>query len=65
MTEQFGAGAARLSGQIGLWLGWSPERFWQATPEELASVLTAAAPAAGDGIDRRTLNALMEHEQHG
>ena len=65
MTQAFGPGAARLSGQVALLLGWSPERFWQSTPEELTTVLAAATPTDGTGIDRRTLDALMERERHG
>lgn len=65
MRERFGPGAARLSGHVALLLGWPPERFWHATPEELATVLAAAAPSPDGGIDRQTINALMERERHG
>ena len=44
-------------------LGWSPDRFWAATPEELATILVAAAPPSGATMSRATLDALME--QHG
>ncbi|MEO0030789.1 MAG: hypothetical protein RIS94_547 [Pseudomonadota bacterium] len=64
--ERWGSGAARLSGQVTLLLGWSAEMFWKATPEELATILSAAAPAAaGGGIDRRTLDAMMEQDRNG
>lgn len=64
--ERWGAGAARLSGQITLLLGWTPDRFWDATPEELTTILGAAAhPGAAQGIDRHTLDAMMEHDRHG
>lgn len=65
LQERWGAGAAKLSGQVALLLGWSPDRFWSATPEELATILAAAQPAAGEGIDRRTLNSLMEQDSDG
>ncbi len=65
MNEALGPGAARLSGQVALLFGWSPERFWRATPEELATVLTAASPSPDGGIDRQTINALMERDRHG
>lgn len=65
MSERFGPGAARLSGQAALLIGWSPPQFWNATPAELAAVLSAAGPPAGDGIDRTTINALLERDAHG
>lgn len=63
--DWWGAGAAKLSGQVALLLGWSPDRFWSATPEELSTILAAAQPATGEGIDRRTLNSLMEQDRDG
>lgn len=65
MSELFGPAAARLAGQAALLLGWAPATFWAATPEELASILAAAAPPPGEGIDRLTLSAMMEQERHG
>ena len=45
----------------GALLGWRPEEFWQATPVELAAVLTALA---GDGcaapVTRDELTRLKE-----
>ena len=38
--------AARLAGVAAVLLGWRPDEFWRATPEELAGVLAALA---GDG----------------
>ena len=52
--------ARRLGGQAGVLLGWPPDAFWRATPEELAAVIEAAAgeaPPRGDGAD---LARLME-----
>ena len=44
----FAACAARLSGLASVVLGWRPAEFWAATPEELALVLAALMPDAGD-----------------
>ena len=63
MSALFGEAAARLSGQVALMLAWSPDQFWAATPEELATILVAAAPTPGATMSRTTLDALME--QHG
>ena len=62
--DLFGEGAARLAGQVGLLFGWSPDRFWRATPAELRAVLEAAGGEAG-AIDRQTISAMMERERHG
>lgn len=62
---RFGPGAARLSGHAALLLGWMPETFWTATPEELGTVLAAFAPVEAGGIDRTTLNAMMERDCDG
>ncbi len=65
MSDRFGPIAARLSGQMALLIGWHPVQFWSATPAELVSVLTAAAPPAGAGPSRETINALLERENDG
>lgn len=62
---RFADGAARLSGQAALLLGWTPETFWTATPEEFATVLAAFAPVEAGGIDRAGLNAMMERDCDG
>lgn len=62
---RFGPGSARLSGYAALLLGWTPETFWTATPEELATVLAAFAPVETGGIDRAGLNAMMERDSDG
>jgi len=55
--------ARQLAGQAGLLLGWRPEEFWRATPEELAAALAPlgvmAAPQAGE-IDGATMARLKE-----
>lgn len=62
---RFGEAATRLSGQAALLIGWTPDTFWAATPAELAAIVTAASPPPEDGIDRKTLAAMMEHDAHG
>lgn len=65
MSGTFGKVAARLSGQAALLLGWPPHRFWSATPEELATVLAAMRAPDGDGMDRSTIDRLMEQDRDG
>jgi hypothetical protein len=36
----FTQGAQRLAGQAGLLLGWRPDDFWRATPDELETALS-------------------------
>jgi hypothetical protein len=57
----FTQGAARLAGVAGWLLGWRPDEFWRATPDELASVLRAAAGECEDeaGVDGDELRRLM------
>lgn len=65
MSERFGACAAALGGQAALLLGWMPDTFWAATPEELASVLSAMRTTGGGTIDKGTLDRLMEADRDG
>lgn len=62
MTAALFADAARvLAGMAARLLGWRPQEFWQATPEELAASLTlpvgpVAVPPSADTIESlRTL----------
>lgn len=43
----FSETAGRLAGLAGAVLGWRPDDFWNATPAELAAVLTALAGGGG------------------
>nr|WP_230481056.1 phage tail assembly chaperone [Sphingomonas sp. Leaf21] len=43
--------AGQLAGMAGAVLGWSPDRFWRATPAELRAVVTAMTGMAGMGGD--------------
>lgn len=65
VSDRFGAAAARLGGQVALLLGWLPDTFWSATPEELGSVLSAIRQPEGEAIDKRTLDRLMEQDRDG
>ena len=60
MNDSFGATAARLAGIAGAVLGWSADRFWNATPAELAAVLNALNPEDEQGLTTGGLRHLME-----
>jgi len=65
----FTEAARRLAGQAGLLLGWRPDEFWRATPDELATAfaaLTELAPDFGaEAMDRATLARLQEIHPDG
>lgn len=65
VSEAFGASAARLGGQAALLLGWMPHAFWAATPEEMATVLSAMRQPEGGTMDRRILDKMMEADRGG
>ena len=56
----FSAAARRLAGLAGALLGWRPDDFWNATPDELAAVLEALSGGTGgaEGIGRADLERL-------
>ncbi len=60
----FTQSARRLAGCTALLLGWRPDEFWRATPQELADALDAlSAPAGGSRAEpmaRTDLTKLME-----
>lgn len=61
--ERFGPVALALCGLAARTLGWRPGEFWAATPAELAVALGLLVPGAQEaGIDRRTLQTMMEHD---
>nr|WP_255405907.1 phage tail assembly chaperone [Novosphingobium sp. CF614] len=52
-----------LCGLAARGLGWRPHEFWAATPAELATALGLPSPGAVQpGLDRETLQRLMEHD---
>jgi hypothetical protein len=61
MSGTFGPGAARLGGLAARLLGWRPEHFWQATPAELAAILSPFA-GADDSLARGDLERMMEND---
>ncbi len=66
MSETFAASAARLAGLVPRLLGWRPTDFWNATPAELAAILTAPEhPPGGTPLTRGELAALLEQDRHG
>lgn len=60
MTARFADTAQRLSGLAGQALGWTPDIFWNATPAELAAILSPLAAEAPLG--RAALNRMMEQD---
>ena len=60
MSGGFADAAARLAGQAGVAFGWTPDAFWTATPAELAALVTAALPDAGEALDGAGVARLME-----
>ncbi len=65
--ERFLDAAARLAGLAGALLGWRPDEFWAATPEELGGVLAVlAGDRAGDvPPDMALMAQLMERFPDG
>jgi hypothetical protein len=62
-NSAFADHAVRLAGLTSMLIGWRPDEFWNATPAELASVLTVLAGAEGEGMaaaDGATLARLKE-----
>lgn len=62
MTGSFAGAAVALCPISARVLGWRPQEFWSATPAELAAVLGLLADGASAGIDRATLEKMMEHD---
>ena len=50
--------ANQLGGKTAVLLGWKPDDFWNATPAELAAILTAFSPDA-EIADSAILTQLM------
>ena len=64
-TGRFGDAATALCALAARGLGWRPQEFWNATPAELADCLGLGLSGAADassGLDRTTLNKLMEQD---
>ena len=65
MNDSFIQQATRLAGLSGAILGWRPAEFWNATPAELAAVLTALAPDTANPADRDLISQLKEQFPDG
>ncbi len=65
MSGSFAKGAARLAGLVPRLLGWTPAAFWQATPSELAAVLSPEGPGEAAPLARSELERMMEQDGHG
>jgi uncharacterized phage protein (TIGR02216 family) len=50
--------ARRLAGIAGAVLGWRPDEFWAATPDELAAVIEALSGGRAEGVGRGELERL-------
>lgn len=61
----FGQAAVRLAGFTAVVLGWRPDEFWNATPEELAVILAAHIQPENAPADRATLERLKETHPDG
>ena len=58
---RFAQSARRLAGLAGALLGWTPDGFWAATPDELATILEAIrGEADGDPPTRDDVTRLKE-----
>ena len=60
----FATGARRLAGLSARTLGWLPDIFWNATPEDLALSLDTGDPAA-EPPSRAEIAAMMERDRNG
>lgn len=60
--QDFTCAARRIGGQVMRLLGWSPDIFWAATPEDVAMALSAFAADAPDSaaMARNKLQHLQE-----
>ena len=61
----FAAAAARLAGLAGALLGWPPDEFWNATPVELETILTAMTPPGNEAADQTLVARLKEQFPDG
>ncbi|WP_345719357.1 phage tail assembly chaperone [Qipengyuania aestuarii] len=60
----FSVGARRLAGLSARALGWPPDIFWNATPEDLALSLGTHDPAVAPP-SRAEIAAMMERDRNG
>jgi uncharacterized phage protein (TIGR02216 family) len=60
MSDRFAQAAGRLAGLAGVAFGWSPDRFWNATPAELAALVAVLAGDDAVPLDAATIRTLQE-----
>ncbi|AMO72775.1 phage tail assembly chaperone [Sphingorhabdus sp. M41] len=65
MADNFSTSASRLAGLVPLILGWTPDQFWRATPEELTGLFRSLDGHVMGGatalpLDQSTLAILKE-----
>ena len=65
MSESFAAGSVRLCRHAARLLGWRPDDFWRATPEELAAIFSEEGADGGRPLGRREMQILMERDPDG
>ncbi|MEQ1687017.1 MAG: phage tail assembly chaperone [Sphingopyxis sp.] len=62
---RFAESARQLAGQAGLLLGWRPDDFWAATPEDLGLALSALRGDEEPAADTAMLAQLKEQFPDG
>ncbi len=62
MSQSFALIAGRLSGLAARALGWTPDIFWNATPAELATVLSPDGGGESAPLTRNELEQLLEQD---
>lgn len=65
MSGAFTDGAARLAGLVPRALGWRPGDFWDATPAELAAILSSGEAGPEEPLNRMELDRMLERETNG
>lgn len=58
-AKRFAETARTLAGLSAWALGWRPDDFWSATPDELTAALNGPAPVAAAAPDREAIAALQ------
>ena len=61
----FASAARSLAALSARTLGWTPETFWNATPEELVASLGALDEGLASPPSRALIAELMERDSHG
>ncbi|WP_083671995.1 phage tail assembly chaperone [Sphingomonas montana] len=62
---RFAEAAVRMAGQAGVLFGWGPERFWRATPAELAALAAVVAGDVDVPLGAGELDAMRERDPDG